>query len=71
MILLVVRCANGRVIWVQVQRGQRASVWVCTRDQFQIMSPENATDAVNVLTEIIFHSNSLAGQPAEITQIRL
>lgn len=71
MLVTVVQCANGRVLWVRVQRTQRAAYWICTRDQFRIDAPLAAAAAEACLSSIAQHSVSLAGAIQNIVQLSL
>jgi hypothetical protein len=62
MLVTIVNCANGRVVWVRVHRNAaRASVWVCLRDKYQLISPDGLDGVQQFVSDLTSHSQLLAG----------
>lgn len=68
---MVVRGANGTVIWDNVPAGPHAFNWVCQRDSFAIAAPTDATEANAFLVTLNQHSASLIGTVSQVVQLSL
>jgi len=71
MLVMLVNCANGRVLWTHISRGDRRGVWVCRRDQFQIPAPESPSDLDTFIPAILAHSQQLSGAVQSVDQLTL
>lgn len=71
MTVLIVRCANGIVVWVRSGRGETRT-WNCRRDGFTVNYNlgSNATVEAGVLA-IAQHSAQLAGAVQQVAQLDL
>lgn len=72
MLVLIANCANGRVLWSQIPRGgQREPVWVCQRDNFQVLRPQAPSELDAFINTIVAHSTGIAGALQSFTQVVL
>lgn len=69
MQVIVVRCANGVVMWGPQYSAHRTYVWVCGRDGFTIPQPADLKDSERVVQTIAQHSSQLAGAIAQIFEL--
>jgi hypothetical protein len=68
MIALIIRCANGVVVWTRSGR-PRQTVWLCEQDKFTVPVATNATTLRTTLTSIATHSISLQGAIQQIAEL--
>lgn len=68
---IVVRCANGVVVWVRVPTGRHTARWQCTRDGFSVQAPSDPAGIEAVLQALAMHSVSLSGAILQVVQLQV
>lgn len=72
MLVTVVTCVNGRVLWVRILRGGlRTWVWQCMRDNHQLMAPQSPAEVTQFIADMTAHSQALAGAVQSFNQATL
>ena len=70
VVCLVIRGANGLVVWQKVYTSTQSYVWRCDRDQFTVTQPTPAT-LESTLVAIGSHSQQLVGSIAQVVELTL
>jgi len=70
MVLLVVRCANGRVLW-RKRVVHHADQLLCVNDGFSLDYPAVDANIVPFLQAIVQHSSGLQGAVQSLESITL
>jgi len=68
---IIVRCANGVVVWEKLPAPNRTYTWQCTRDKFSIVAPADAAHVEQFLIALAQHSQLLAGAISQVVQLEL
>jgi len=72
MLVTIVNCANGRVLWARIKsRDTGGAVWHCVRDSFEISAPSRHTDLPVFIQSITNHSQQLSGAVQSFQQMSL
>lgn len=71
MLVIIVTCQGGRLLWVQGAHGHRNTYWRCTRDGFEVASPLTPSGAETQLVALVQHSATLLGTVQSIQQVVL
>lgn len=69
MKVILVRCANGLVVWVQHRTAQHSKAWMCTRDNFVLAEPSEPGGLSQFLATMQQHSVSLMGAIQQLTEL--
>lgn len=70
-LIIAVRGSSGVVTWSRFYESQHIYAWVCGRDGFSVMAPEEDAQAEASLRDIVTHSAQLVGSVAQIVQFEL
>jgi len=68
VVCLVVRGANGLVVWQKVYTGPQVYTWRCDRDKFTVPQPTSDT-LESTLLAIGSHSQSLIGAINQVVEL--
>lgn len=71
MTVIVIRGANGVVVWERISGGINTHAWVCTRDQYRIAVPDQTAGLEAFLSQLAAHSQSLVGAIAQVVQLTI
>lgn len=69
MTCIIVRCANGVVVWVRQATSSRDYDWVCTRDGFKLAPPATTAGLETFLVQLASHSQSLSGAINQLVEL--
>lgn len=71
MLVIVVRCQNGVVVWARQRGAGRNAAWRCQRDGFVVDCPVRVADAEAAVVALAHHSTQLAGAILQVVELTI
>jgi hypothetical protein len=71
MLLIAVRGVNGSIAWRQEMIGAHSWAWVCVRDSFTVVGPQEPQEVEPAVQAILQHSVALVGAVQQLVQVDL
>jgi len=69
--VLVVRCANGVVVWSPRKNADRTVSWVCLRDNFVVAQAGSLAGVEQQLSAMAQHSVALSGAIQQVVELQV
>lgn len=69
--ITLIRGSNGSVVWALRRTGVEEYSWICQRDQFKVITPQNAAGLEGFLLAVAQHSTGLVGAIQQVVQLEV